>query len=489
MPTVTTAAEPKPRSRKKNAQGTDPAAEVLQAPPAEVVPFTLEELIEDSTIPFFEFLTLIPAGEWENLIAYLYRLEPKVKNRSDEPSHILKFTRPIDEDGVKQEAGGGKFLIRLNLRNGLTGRSTSVRTHTFWIDGPPKYLEGQTVQGPAPPPAAAAGNGQPASESQIAQVLKEFAAAIKDKPTEESIANAMSTMKTAFDSSMKIVTDTASTQAKSMTGNALLDKLVTTVIERMGAPAESKENPLIEKLMTAAVTRLLEKPAAPEAAATNDPLGSLGQIKELFDLDLKDLLRGGKQADNPWVTLGFKFLEAAPTLLGQYTQLRALEGENALRVAEFRARYGLGPQPTPPPGAPRGRPIMVPPPQAAEPTPIEFPAAAAAPGAPVPAAPAAGPSDFLSGLILRCFEEGDDGMITAVVIKRTVPDIAAMLTPLLSNPEQVNQFIANDPVLAQLTSEPDWPEFLHDFIAEMTAPRTPAPPVSENQAVNGMASA
>src|ERR1700683_220918 len=118
---------------------------------------------------FFQMIQNFPQAWWgERLSMYLYRHEDDgglmVKNADGEGKYIKPVIRqPVDRDWVANRNGGEKFQLWLNLSELGTRKQTTVRKHTFRLDGPPIIKEGQTVEMNGKPVSVGAAPAAPAA--------------------------------------------------------------------------------------------------------------------------------------------------------------------------------------------------------------------------------------------------------------------------------------------------------------------------------------
>ena len=69
--------------------------------------------------------------------------------------------------------------------------------------------------------------------------------------------------------------------------------------------------------------------------------------------------------------------------------------------------------------------------------------------------------------IERYYKAGWDGEVTAIHLKMELPEAVVLLGPILADQIAIGQVVANIPQLAALAQEPEWPEFLSEFIEQM----------------------
>lgn len=467
------------RSRRRNVEVSE------QTPELEVVPGT-EGTLDESPIPkawkfskdteldFWGLLRQIPEAEWQSLMVYLYRLDPAVRNADGEKKYIQRYPHAIDEERIKEDHGGGRYMLHLNWyppnQPGVTLKSTRIT-----IEGAAKLKEGQTIAGNAPVTQnpAAPGAPQNGENNALVGLVRELVGAIKGKSTpEEQLSAAMGIMRKAYEESISLVGN----QSKSMTGNPLMDEFFRAQITRINATPE-KQDPIALVRNLVGVFKDLQPTSASPAA------GGLSFLKEIFgqDFSLADLLTKDRgRPESGWVELAKKAVDALPGVLQQFANMQQAAYMRAMEVARFRRNAMVLPG-APPPQSQPANPMAHPsiagapaaPPQNGAATPDEITAAAMASAVQI--------QNLVTETIVRCFMHGVDGEATGITIKMAYPEIAQELAPFMGNAEQVDMFIKSEPRLLELTKDPNWKDFLQDFIEEMQAveeEQLPAPPAA-----------
>lgn len=470
-----------PRPAVAAAPETEPPTPTPPAPAGDDLALDDRDLL-----PFFDYMARLTEREWEDRMVYLYRQGPAVQNKGA-TKYLEKISHGFDEEYVKQNHGGGKYLAV--MKNQAT--DARERSHSFEIGGQPKFLEGQVLVNPPPQtPATAVAAPQ---EAGLVEVLKQVLARLQEKnpSQEEAIKVAFATIGQAYQLSLDTLGSTAKLHAASPTGSPIADQLLTAFIGKM------KENPektasFTERL---AETRELLKLLRPEEPpAQQDPMEMLTKIKDVFGLDFKDAAARGGGGPGDWRNMlaaaGVELLSKAPTMFREWSQLRQKEIEVAGLNAQARLLHvqhggsfgpsalGVNRQPGPGP-TPGARPFIV-----GSPAPAS--AAAAGPGSPLPVSfaptepevvpPTAGESAFdpILRLIANCYVEGDGGDAAALVVRRAAPNIAASFVPFLRNFAQVKLFALQNPILVEIAQDADFDDFMKEFIQEMTAPGSAA---------------
>jgi hypothetical protein len=102
---------------------------------------------------FWEWLGAFSGDQWQNLIMYLWRIEPITDRRTGgKPTHIQKYSYRIDIDTVMQEWGSGIYRLDVCQVNPATGGSKRIRQHFFSINNPnhpPKIPVGDWIDEPS----------------------------------------------------------------------------------------------------------------------------------------------------------------------------------------------------------------------------------------------------------------------------------------------------------------------------------------------------
>lgn len=443
----------------------DPTPEELQEAEqlSEATPVLEHEPWENFTgndqVPLFDLMQLIPASAWEDeLMVYLYRLDPPVANKSGEKKYICRYTQPFDEDTIREQHGGGKY-------HAIMKRGTAtLKNAKFSIEGPPKLQEGQTFRGSAVQ-ASPQGTVLP-PQNDIAAIVKQVIEATKGDST--AVSAGIEVMKRAMGDGLELQKTIMQQQIGSDTGSKVGDKILDALLPRLLTPAP--ENPMVGELMKAAISLLKdgrrENPAA-QPTPSNDPMKQLDVVKELLGVDslreLFELGAGGKQQPY-WVTLLGNAIEKLPTLLTEYASMQ----EQAFRRAVMAHQLGAG-QPTMGEGFPPTPPM-------GSVTPVTG-APAAPPPAPPPTMTAEVQSQMIAGVvdgICRAYDEGYPGDVAGAHIRLSFPQLVETLQPMLADPAQLAQFVAQIPPLAERSKESDWTEFQAEFVEELTKVPEPA---------------
>jgi hypothetical protein len=121
-------AKPEPGSKKS-------ATSPKQSNAAHAENVSLAEAADETD--FWELLGSFSGDQWQNLIMYLWRVEPITDRRTGgKPTHIQKYSYFIDIDTVMKEWGSGIYRLDLCQVNPATGGSKRIRQHFFSINNP-----------------------------------------------------------------------------------------------------------------------------------------------------------------------------------------------------------------------------------------------------------------------------------------------------------------------------------------------------------------
>jgi hypothetical protein len=396
---------------------------------------------------FFTMLQELPDAFWDRLSIYLYRRPDDegrmVKNAPNQRGKYLPggvLHQSIDEEFVAKKWGGGKYTAYLKLDS-----KEMIREHTFSIDGPPKVLEGQTLEFAGKPNGSVQPNpGQPsetaldkvidansrANESSMEIVTSASKAAIA--MVQDQAKNAAVPAKDPLDLALRLV---EAFRSSAPAGNSMTDAL--TLIDKLDAMNARRNPPQPEKQET--------------------KLEEVGAIVEtLTGKSLSDLTRGKNPAADPiasWVPIAqtagqvaLSFFEKLPHLMHERTEQLRLE-------LQIRQTGGTAP---PPPGTPArlAAPVVIPP----------------APQPPAP--PSAMDPQALVQSVIKLICDGFDrdrneGSEIAAALDVQFGEQLAMLgiDRMLGSRTEVAKFIEGIPELKQRSQHPRWTEFFEDFMA------------------------
>lgn len=410
----------------------------------------------DPKLDFFDALLTIPTGGWDKVSIYLYRLEPAVANKSGEKKYIGVYGTPISEESVKAEHGGGKYQAYVK-----SGTET-LRNKTFWIAGEPIFKEGQTVRGgvaQGAPATALVAAGQQDIGAIVRQVIE--ATGGNSKAADAGIE----VMKRAMMDGLEITKNIATRNQDSATGNSMGDKLVEALLPKLLAPPTP--DPMLMKLFEAFISdRKAERRESNPAPEKTTPSNSLELVKELLGVEsLREIVElGAIDRRTPWwVSVVSGAVEKLPLLVAEYSAMQ----ERAFQRAIIAHQMGAGQQPgaaAPPPNMTRTDVARVQSQQAP----------------PIPTQQSAGDmsTQMVNAIvegICRAFDDGYPGDFAAAHIKMLYPQLVQQLAPLLGDPAQLQNFIANTPPLAERAADSEWQEFQQQFVDEVHQLFAPPP--------------
>ncbi len=417
-----------------------------------------------ASMEFFDLLPALPSRLWESeLVLYLYRLNPEVTNKSGEKKYIGVYSAPMTEEDFKREHGGGKYRLYLKYKK------HDLRTSVFQIDGPPKFIEGQTLRGVPVGPAVTA--PAPSPTPDLAMVLNKLVDTINEKRETDpagALNSAVQILTTATQKGLELQQTLSAKNANSLTGYAFGDKLMEQLLPRLLDPP--KPPSLTDTItMVKEITAILRPPREARAENPAPATTQIDVIKEFFGVEslseVLDKVKGGGKDNTPWwgsflVNTIEKLTTAAPSIIAQYAQLQREQFERALQVNTIRS----GRRP---------------------------PEVAILPGAPAVAAPApaAGPANAAEAAFaaiepmvrMMCdyYDRGFDGSQAAAGLHVQFPDMTEQFKPVLTDLMKLNQFIAEIPQLAERAKDPEWEEFRDEFWREMNVKNEPDETVAD----------
>ena len=197
---------------------------------------TLEEVTRTRAIPdasaersddrdFWEFTAALTTKDWERYLIYVYRMTGDRLG-----PYVAKYPSRISEDMIAENHGGGKYRCWLKTTAGEI-----IKTANFEIEGAPKINTGAPTANPAAPmPQHAADQSSLNRLCDLLErvVLRNDNGAIQG----EALRSALNLQSEGFRSVVQNVRDIAPPAA---------------------APAAAATNPLLDKLLEAAIAKLL----------------------------------------------------------------------------------------------------------------------------------------------------------------------------------------------------------------------------------------
>jgi hypothetical protein len=461
-----------PRTRRRTTPGS--VLEDFPETPA-IIEDVIDEPVEDrrKKLAIFDYMRTLTPSECEQHIVYLYRLDPKIQNAAGQSKYIQKYSVPLDEEQIKQDHGGGKYELKLNLCE-PGKQSVLIKNAFFSVDGPAKIPAGTIVlngdTGQVVPPGTPAAAATPAAEnSAIKEVLQMLGKVLEDQ-NKGGDFNTEILKKTLMDSH-DIMAEAMKKSATSITGNPLLDGLLQNQLANLAKPVD----PLAQlKMQMDLMKSMRELVGAPEERAPRGDsfLDRAKGIAELLKTDTTGELRGliFPQEAEP-AGLGASLFKIAEKVISQRPDIidsaaNLLKRMSGSTVAEHQ------PGPAPPVlGAPAQPQVIQPQQQqqseAAQPQTQEVALI-----------------NGLLGVVKNGFTGGYDGSMVAASLRVAHPNEAQMLLQYMGLPDDaILGWLRSQPVIAPIMTDPRFAEFFQDFKAELTDP-TPldAEPGEEEQA-------
>lgn len=451
--------------------------------------------VEDATDPkdkldFFEYLRTLNRVLPANSLIYLYRLEPKIKNKSDR-AYIDKISAEgVDEDWVKQKHGGGKYQGYLS-----TGNAAMDVKRVFWIEGPAIIRPDQIMvdhEGNAIPAAAPAPASEALTKSDLLQslqsTLQTVLEAVKNKDVNagQALGEMMSLMKQAAAGAVDIATSSAKQQVTNPSGSGLESVVRDLLQELKNSRGQGRETSRIDKFIDVALEKMLNPAPAADMFDQLKKLADLGNMEGLGFL--KTLFGGGQREESFWEKAGAMVAEGLATAIKENGPAIVQAYREKLQVDHARivlqGRDGAHQVVNVPPGH---QPAPMPPThQPPLPNVIRMPSPPAGPGsAPSPQPPPMPRAQEeqvamqslvtqITNLIATCWDEGDSGRDTAITVKRSFKPLVSLLQMNFKDLEQLKNMAKTDAVLSSISDDPDFPAFAQEFFDELHA-AGPAP--------------
>ena len=419
-------------------------------------------------------------GPWQDYLARLdddrlvltkiniYRMEPRTQQ-----GYIEQVSERIDEAWLQERFGGGVFALRIETKGGPCAYIRDVR-----IAGEPKFLasEGKSaVIGPV------AGSDASALKSVLEMLDKTVDrlerlqnASGQPSAVQQNVVDIMA------DAARKGIEIASNKQPEGVAkDDPLKEKLLNAAIERMLAPAPAVpaaplSDPRIDKLIDAAIQNMLN-PKTPNKSLLEE-LKSLGEVRELLGWGEA----GGGGRPEHWTTA---LIHKAPEVVDKLADLFAtrlqtaqaeLQRANVIANANARVRQA---QPLPAAAAPPAPGVQTstipeaPPPDAGplRMTPMGgAPAATQVPHAPIEVGPIGGidtesPAfvDFVKRRVVHMVKSGQPGgSIVAFLEGNQQGQFIEMLVKFSA--EDITRFLSKDPVLKEAVEDPEWQQVLEE---------------------------
>jgi hypothetical protein len=378
----------------------------------------------------WDYIASLAPEAWtrENLVVYLYRYDDK-----GNPWGIGKFTGTLDEFKVLEMFGGGRFNLKMKRGPQL------IINDDFQLEGPPKI---PGVNG-APAPGTTAPNGD-VLLTALNALIEELRAARGGTVAQDAIRNAMSLQGQVFGAGVEAVKHTLGA----------------------GAPAAAPtRDPLIEKLLEASITRLINPPATNALKET---------IEMIAALKGSGLMGGGDSKAGIALELVRQVPQVATTLVQGIQAWHMAEEARARQVAMMRGAsppINMPATPAPTPSNVVEMPSPGTKPEAAAPAPApQADAIAAAESLQKPVQPM--PLETLEQMICNIVADGNLTVEQAaneacVLIERSSPG----QTELMANQgeEWIWNLFHQRPILQQVADHPRLREFVRLFVAIVKA--------------------
>ncbi len=393
----------------------------------------------------WQYMRSLAAGEWEQHMAYLYRVEPKMMKIEGSPDYIDRFKAAFDQDFIRQKYGGGVFKIILNRGD------KTVRTVVFGIEGKPHPVDGRPFLEPAEDGGKA---GAGVGNEFIRRHISFLETRLADAEARGEQLDPGATIQQGY----KIITDAASKAVEFVVAQTPRQPSITQLIEgvakldemrggRQGATALAEIGDLIKIIV-------------PLVQARSTGLGGLAELKEVLGL-VKELGMGGEGTGDWKSVLAQNAAQAMREIKDMLVEWRGVAHENRL-IAENRAAVEL---------AARGI-VVRPTSEVAPPMPTRT-ATAPAIGTPQPALPteAINPTPeqisadrLVKQNIVLIVQTGGTGAQAAAVLDQLAPQVLDYL--LGQTPDSLAAIFAADVTLQQVAKHPRLPDFIKEFLAE-----------------------
>jgi hypothetical protein len=443
------------------------SADVALLPP-------LQDEFEDRTAAaaepqqdFFDMLATMSPVERDKCMVYIYRQKPEIRNGDGKPHYIEKVSPPIDEEYVKQNHGGGQYLLWLkNIES-----KEILRKHSFTIVGLPKVTAGTLVidatTGATITPQNLASQPAAPSDNVVRELVQALTAQMQNKgpavSQDELLATGMSVMRTAMGNAVQIMADTAKKNSDSVTGNPLMDKLLESAIANLTHPAPPADPMETFKTMMQTMKSMQELTGG-DRPKREGMLDQLKGVAEILKTDTDGTLRGlifGREESAPasfgekMVSLGETILTRRPDILDNIASLlqRAVTPSGAAaQPAMYRA---------PALGAPPLQPAQVQGTQVSTAESVDQPAVTSE-------------NQVINAIlqaIVRGYAGDHSGDAVADSLRMLFPQETVEFTQYLKLPDiAVLAWLRGQPIIAPILNREDFPEFFAEFKRELLNP-------------------
>ena len=454
---------PSTRSSLSTAAATAPAEEVPpQTEAAEPTP--------DDQTDFVQYLekSLDDAVRNRSTV-YVYRTRPKIVK--DGSSNIAKYAgRIFSMDMLQTDHGGGRYKLMLD-----TGIREKNITRYVELPGAAKiYPDHMLVDEQGnPKPVGTAAPQTAGSSDQLVDVLKTVTEALQNNRNspQKAIEDALAVMRQANLGAVEIIANAAKA---ANSGEKQSDSAVLQAINNLTATLrERHKDPVSEKVMNAALEKLINPQPVPAAPDMFDQIRKLADLASVDGLGNLRSILGGKKEESFLESIGKELavgvseaLKATAPSIMQWLRERSYYNyvQHQAATAQTPGQPGAAP---PAPAHPSSVAARVPLPQAVPPSPAQPATHPAQPGIPTEEDMFAAMTREVTGLIRRCWDEQHSGDAAAKVIKLAYPVIMPMIRSNFNDLEKVKQMAAQDEFLAPITSDEDFPEWAQDFFEEL----------------------
>jgi hypothetical protein len=248
-----------------------------------------------------------------------YDTIPATSDETDLIQHLIKYELAR---GVVDEIGGKFVVVACNAK----GRRLPVAEHE--VNVPHRKL-----------PKAVAASSASTLPPEVSSALGTLTTAVSNLQTQLAVQQAEA----------KVRAEMAAASPK----NDITTDLLKTAIEKLGnPPPASTRDPLTEKLMTAAIDRLVAAPVTPPAPSNSlkESIGVMGTV-----VDLAQKMNPGAAPENPWIKGAQILVEG----IGNFAEMLAMgkSRADALKATKDQMSEKLGGSPAEsPPAAPTAAP-------------------------------------------------------------------------------------------------------------------------------------
>jgi hypothetical protein len=449
-----------------------PAVDTPQVVINTTLPPQAEETPEKKEKPnFWNYIAQLSPAEWNHHTIYLYRTKPLTGMKAKE-RYLDVFAQPFTVDDIRKRFGGEEFRAMLVRENKI------VANEEFAIEAPPKYDMTREV------PLGNTAAQTAASDAVTQKVVDQF---LGERRGENDMFGE------AHRKSLDILADgyrqavAAVAEAPKPNGGTNSDDLFKALILKM-----LDRNPMKEMMEALAFAR--EMGLIPKAGEAVSSVTALSQLKDVVSI-VKDLggemgMGGGRRSGG----IAEVIMDKAPELiekgveaLGKYAEIKQRDNE-ALQIkanaATSIAAINRGAPPPAQPQIPTAMPSGIPQPQITPVAPsINSGRNAGAGGLDLePIAPGAPPVgtgitaeevvhaenilyNFLRGRVVQLIALGRDGAEVVEFVENYDENTFKLLEN--ANPEALEKFFSEDPILRTAMALPRWPQFFAEACADL----------------------